>query len=47
MAVARPPNAQILDSLKISSAVSTALRSQEYAVGDAVAAERCGYGDLQ
>jgi hypothetical protein len=32
---------------KISSAVSTVLRMQEFPVADAAGAEHCGYGDLQ
>jgi hypothetical protein len=33
--------------LKISSAVSTVLRVQEFAVANAAGAEHCGYGDLR
>jgi hypothetical protein len=32
---------------KISSAVSTMLRVQEFPVADAAGAEHCGYGDLR
>ena len=35
------------DERIISSAVSTALRKHEFAVGDGGSAERFGYGDLQ
>ncbi len=36
-----------LDECQISSAVSTVLRVQEFAVADAAGAEHCGYGDLR
>ena len=33
--------------LKISSAVSTLLRVQNFSYADAASVEQCGYGDLQ
>jgi hypothetical protein len=37
----------ILDFRKISSAVSTVLRVQNFWYADSASAEQCGYGDLQ
>ena len=36
-----------MNECKISSAVSTVLRAQEFAVAGGARAEHCGYGDLR
>jgi hypothetical protein len=38
---------ELFEAAKISSAVSTVLRVQEFPVAAAAVAEQCGYGDLR